>query len=81
VLVFFCIVVCFGCGSRETDRKSERKAVEQELQESQETEPYQEPDGAFGAKDFATEAKELSDRNTRDLEQAAQETENPDPIE
>ena len=80
--LLICLTAFCACGNSTREKAQEREQVEQEIvtdsEPSEEPQPYKEPDGAFGAKDFATEAKEMSDRSTREVEEAAQTDPNED---
>jgi hypothetical protein len=71
LLSFLLFVACNNPGRRHTE---EKQALQEELETSQDSEEHKDPDGAFGAKDFASEARERSERDTKALEEAVEET-------
>jgi hypothetical protein len=75
VLLLFLVLLLFvACNNPGTRPSEEKRAIQEELETNQESEEHQDPDGAFGAKDFASEARELSDRDTKALKEAVEET-------
>ena len=75
--VLLCIVLFAACSSpREKSAEQEQRLreelkAEEETQELEQSAEHKDPDGTFGAKDYANEAREQSDRNTKALEDAA----------
>jgi hypothetical protein len=72
-LVFLSLLFIVTCNNPGGRHMEENRALQEELETSQESEENKNPDGAFGAKDFASEARELSERDTKALEEAAEE--------
>ena len=73
VALLICIALLIGCrpGSKRND---EERAVQQELESlEQESTEHNDPDGAFGAKDYATDAREAANQDTQQLKSAVEE--------
>lgn len=74
LIVLLTLLLFFGCGRPGSKRSDEERAVQEELQTQESTDEAKDPDGAFGAKDYAGEARDLSDRNSQAAESALEET-------
>ena len=71
-ILFLSVILVVACNNPGRRHTEEKRAVQEELDALQERDEHKDPDGAFGAKDFASEARELSERDTRALEEAAE---------
>ena len=78
IVVFLCMVFVVGCSGPRSERTEEERVVREELETTDQPQKHKDPDGAFGAKDFASEAREQSDRDTKALESAAEDIQAPD---
>ena len=76
--VLLCIVLFSACSGPRNDSAEQERRLQEELkaeeqaQEAEQVTEHKDPDGTFGAKDYANEAREQSDRNTKALEEAAE---------
>ena len=71
-LLFSCLILVVACNNPGRRHTEEKREVQKELDALNEQDEHKDPDGAFGAKDYATEARERSERDTRALEEAAE---------
>jgi len=67
--IALCLMILSGC-KRELTEEQKKKDMEIRARHS---ENYKPSDGAFGAKDYATESKEASEQDTQQTEEQAQE--------
>ena len=75
LLILLCLVLMIGCGSPRPKLTEEQKRQQEEEEARDQPREYKTPDGAFGAKDYANEGRQSSERDTQDVEDAAKETE------
>ena len=68
IVLLVCLVGC----KRELTEEEKRK--EWDRQAAHRSTTYKPSDGAFGAKDYANQAKQASERDTKQTEQGAQQT-------
>ncbi|MCI0416199.1 hypothetical protein L0222_25780 [bacterium] len=73
VLTICCLVLLIGCSAPHPKLTEEEKRRQEAEEARDQPREYKTPDGAFGTKDYANEAKESTDRDTRELEKAAEE--------
>jgi hypothetical protein len=67
-----CLFLLLGCGSQQP-KKTEEEIRRQEAEEARDQpRERRNPDGAFGAKDYATDARQASEEDTKALEEAAE---------
>ena len=74
LMALFCLVLIVGCGQRELTEEEKKK--QWDSQAAHRNKDYKPSDGAFGAKDFAKESKEASEKDTKEAEQATEDTGN-----
>jgi hypothetical protein len=72
-ILLFSLTFILGCNNPGRRHTEEKRAVQEELDQLSEQDKHRDPDGAFGAKDVASEARELSERDTKALEETAKE--------
>ncbi len=75
LLAIFSLVLLIGCGSPHPKLTEEQKRQQEEEEARDQPREYKTPDGAFGAKDYANEGRQSSERDTQDVEAASKETE------
>jgi hypothetical protein len=68
------LLLMIGCGQRQLTEEEKKK--EWDRQAKHRSSHYKPSDGAFGAKDFAKESKEASEKDTKQAEQATDDTGN-----
>ena len=73
ILVVF-LLFAIGCGQRQLTEEEKKKEWDHQMKNRSKT--YKPSDGAFGAKDFAKESKDASERDTKQAEQATDNTGN-----
>jgi len=67
-------VLLIGCSRRELSEEEKKEQWDRQAQHQ--SRDYKPSDGAFGAKDFAKESKEASEKDTQETEKAAEEGDN-----
>jgi starvation-inducible outer membrane lipoprotein len=75
VIAILCLSLLIGCGSPPRKLTEEEKRLQEEREAQDQPKEYKAPDGAFGAKDYANEARQSSEKETKDLEAAVEESE------
>jgi hypothetical protein len=70
--VICCLFLLIACANPPAKTEEEKRRQEAEEARDQ-PRPYRVPDGAFGAKDYANEARQASEQDTKALEAAAEE--------
>jgi len=73
VLTIFCLFLLIGCGSPHPKLTEEEKRRQEEREARDQPREHKAPDGAFGAKDYANEARQSSEQDTKEVEAAAEE--------
>jgi hypothetical protein len=74
IVALFCLLLIVGCGERKLTEEEKKK--EWDRQAKHRSSDYKPSDGAFGAKDFAKESKEASERDTKQAEEATEDSGN-----
>jgi len=73
-ILALCLLLLIGCGQRQLTEEEKKK--EWDRQARHRSGNYKPSDGAFGAKDYAKESKDASEKDTKQAEQATQDTSN-----
>jgi hypothetical protein len=68
------LMLAIGCSQRQLTEEEKKKEWDRQMKHRSGN--YKPSDGAFGAKDFAKESKEASERDTKQAEQATEDTGN-----
>ena len=74
ILAVFCLLLVIGCGQRQLTEEEKKK--EWDRQAAHRNKDYKPSDGAFGAKDYAKESKDASEKDSKEAEQAADDSGN-----
>jgi hypothetical protein len=68
-----CLFLLIGCGSQHPKLTEEEKRRQEAEEARDQPRERRNPDGAFGAKDYANEARQSSEQDTKALQEAAEE--------
>lgn len=68
-----CLFLLLGCGSQHPKLTEEEKRRQEAEEARDQPRERRNTDGAFGAKDYANEARQSSEQDTKALEEAAEE--------
>ena len=70
ILIMLLLLSFVGCEKKLTE---EQKKEQWKRQAAHQSKDYKPSDGAFGAKDYANEAKQASEKDTQDTEQGSED--------